>query len=269
MRVGVFDSGLGGLTIAKAILENTTGLELIYLADTANTPYGDKSSELILQFSVDITNYLIKTYDIKVLIVACNTATSAAIERLRQLYPQLIIIGTEPAINPAFSMSKSKHIGVLATFATLNGQKYRDLVNKLSQNNNTVVYEQPCVGLVEQIELGEIDSVKTMQLLENYLAPMRENGVDTVVLGCTHYPLIKDSIKKIFDREIEFSDSSSGVTNRLKALLMQNNIHTKDTPSTIEILTTDIIDKNMIKNIIGENLNIKMVQLDNNKSGKI
>ncbi len=261
MRVGVFDSGLGGLTIAKTILRHSVGLDIIYLADTLNAPYGDKTTDEILRHSIDITQFLLKNYHIEALVVACNTATSAAIESLRELYPRLIIIGTEPALKPAFNISKTKRIGVLATFATLNGDKYRYLVNQLSIDNDAMVYEQPCIGLVEQIELGEIDTPKTMQMLEGYLSVMRDSGVDTIVLGCTHYPLITDSIREIFQREIAFTDSAMGVTNRLNAMLMQYNKMHKNEPSKIEILSTSTISKNMVESIVGESLNIKMVKL--------
>lgn len=161
LKIGVFDSGLGGLTVVKALSQVIKGTKLFYIADTKNTPYGEKTPEQILQYSLDITEYLIKTYEIDVLILACNTATSFAVKELRELYPSLIIIGTEPGIKPAIEQTKTGAIGVLATPATLKGDKYQALVEVLKKAKDIRLFEQACPGLVEQIEKGEISSEKT------------------------------------------------------------------------------------------------------------
>ena len=186
MKVGVFDSGLGGLTVLKSILKVFRNAEIFYIADTEYAPYGEKSSQEILDRCDKITSYLLEMYGIEALIVACNTATSAAIKQLRESFPTLIVIGTEPGIKPAIINTQTSNIGVLATPATLKGEKYQFLVNELSSTKKVKLYEQACIGLVEQIEKGEIDSKKTFDMLEKWLTPMKNDNVDTIVLGCTH-----------------------------------------------------------------------------------
>ena len=152
MRVGIFDSGLGGLTVVSAISEIFKGADIYYIADTAYAPYGEKTPEQILKRCINITNFLLDNYKIEALIVACNTATSAAIKYLRNNFPKLIVIGTEPGIKPAILITKTSKVGVLATPATLRGSKYQDLVNDLSNIKKVQLFEQACIGLVEQIE---------------------------------------------------------------------------------------------------------------------
>jgi glutamate racemase len=213
-RVGVFDSGLGGLTVVQSLLKELKNAEIFYLADTLHAPYGTKTKAQILQFSLDIAEYFLKHHDIDALIVACNTATSAAIEALREKYPALIIIGAEPGIKPAIEMSVSGKIGVLATPATLEGEKYQQLANRLSNQKSVTLFEQECPGLVEQIEQGETHTVKTMEMLEGWLSPMRKEGVDTIVLGCTHYPLVADAIREVMHNTALCLVETSGAISR-------------------------------------------------------
>ncbi|MEA3553233.1 MAG: glutamate racemase [Campylobacterota bacterium] len=226
MKVGVFDSGLGGLTVVNAIIQTFNNAEIFYIADTQVAPYGIKSKEEILQHSFEVTKYLIAKHEIDVLIVACNTATSAAIKDLRTNFPNIIIIGTEPGIRPALNTTKTGSVGVLATRATLKGDKYQLLVNELSSSNSVKLYEQACPGLVEQIELGKIQTDDTFDMLENWLKPMCENGVDTIVLGCTHYPLVSSNIKKIMGENIKLIETGNAIANRLKDLTKEKNYAT-------------------------------------------
>jgi glutamate racemase len=167
MKIGVFDSGLGGLTVVQAMTKIIKGAEIFYVADTKNAPYGEKTPQQILKYSLDITKFLTEKHKIDALIIACNTATSAAIQEIRKEYPDLIVIGTEPGIKPAFEQSETGKIGVLATPATLKGKKYQQLANVLSSKKEVVLFEQACPGLVEQIENGEIHTQKTREMLEN------------------------------------------------------------------------------------------------------
>ncbi|MDQ7084872.1 MAG: glutamate racemase [Sulfurovum sp.] len=220
MNIGVFDSGLGGLTVVKALQSHIQNAHIFYLADTQNAPYGDKTSAQILQYSLDISHYLIETYQIDALILACNTATSFAIESLRQKYPSLIIIGTEPGLKPAITQSKTGNIGVLATPATLQGKKYHALVERLSQENEVYFLEQACGGLVEEIEKGVISTPKIKSLLTHWLLPMKAHHVDTIVLGCTHYPLVGHIIKEIMHPNITLIDTAEAIAKRLLKLLL-------------------------------------------------
>ena len=135
MKVGVFDSGLGGLTVLNAIIKQLKGAEIFYIADTLYAPYGDKNKDEIFSRSEKITNFLLKNYEIDALVIACNTATSVAIKHLREVFPSLIIIGTEPGIKPAINNTKTKNIGILATASTLKGEKYQLLANELTTKN--------------------------------------------------------------------------------------------------------------------------------------
>lgn len=258
MKIGVFDSGLGGLTIVRTMLEKLQGVEIIYVADTANAPYGEKTKEQILAFSIAITEYLISHHRIDALVVACNTATSAAISELREKYPDLIIVGTEPGLKPAISHSVSKSVGVLATPATLNGEKYKALVSMLCEHYHVRVFEQPCPGLVQQIESGETDAPQTLEMLEGWLKPMRDANVDTIVLGCTHYPLVKNAIEKVMGRTITFVESADGVTNRLLCLLEQKGkLH--DGEAVLKLFATGPIKTEIIHNILGEKFSVRML----------
>ena len=258
MTIGVFDSGLGGLTIVATMLSHLRGAEIIYIADTANAPYGEKTKKQILDYSIRITDYLVEHHRIDALVVACNTATSAAIAELREKYPHLIIVGTEPGLKPAISHSVTKKVGVLATPATLEGEKYKALVAMLSDHYHVEVFEQPCPGLVQQIEAGEPDSEKTLSMLEGWLAPMRDHHVDTIVLGCTHYPLVKESIQKVMGHPIIFVDSAEGVTKRLIHLLNEKGF-TFEGKTGLSLFATGPIDPSMIESILGENFRVSVI----------
>lgn len=260
MTIGVFDSGLGGLTIVATMLSHLRGADIIYIADTANAPYGEKSPDQIRDFSIRITDYLISHHRIDALVVACNTATSAAITELRERYPNLIIVGTEPGLKPAISHSVTKNVGVLATPATLNGEKYKALVTMLSEHYHVQVFEQPCPGLVQQIEAGKVDTQETLSMLEGWLSEMRDANVDTIVLGCTHYPLVKKSIEQVMHRAMIFVDSAEGVTKRLLTLLEQNG-HINSGSTTLEIFATGTIQSGMVESVLGDKFSIGMIKL--------
>lgn len=260
VRIGVFDSGLGGLTIVRELMRRLHGAQVIYVADTANAPYGEKSPEQILALSIAVAEYLIRHYAIAALVVACNTATSAAIAQLRTRYPSLIIVGTEPGLKPAISHSQSKKVGVLATPATLGGEKYKALVELLSRHYHVDVYEQPCPGLVQQIEEGDTGTPETIAMLEGWLAPMRDAGVDTIVLGCTHYPLVSETITQVMQRPVALVESAEGVSKRLLHLMGEKG-HRNEGPSELTLLATGPIRSEMVERIMGDKLNVGMIDL--------
>jgi glutamate racemase len=248
LKIGIFDSGLGGLTVLKAIQEIIKGAELFYIADTKNAPYGEKTEEEILDFSLKITKYFIDHHQIDALIVACNTATSAAISTLREKYPKLIVIGTEPGIKPAIEQTSTGKVGVLATPATLQGSKYQKLVDRLSKDRDIELFEQACPGLVEQIESALLDHPKTTQMLQKWLVPMKKNGVDTIVLGCTHYPLVSHIIEDIMSKDIKLVETGEAIAKHL--LLRSKKInHINEGRVNINIFTTGDIDKQSVKKL--------------------
>ena len=256
MKIGVFDSGLGGLTVVSSIEKISKGAELFYIADTAYAPYGEKTSEQILERCDLITTYLLENHGIEALIVACNTATSAAITHLREKFPFLIVIGTEPGIKPAIMNTKTLHVAVLATPRTLKGDKYQLLVNELSAIKEIKLHEQACIGLVEQIEKGDVDTKETFNMLEKWLEPMKNNNVDTIVLGCTHYPLVANVIKQIMGNEITLIETGDAIANRLK-ILSEEKGHINEGPLKIDVCHTGIINKYMIEKILN-NKNIEV-----------
>ncbi|MDE2429103.1 MAG: glutamate racemase, partial [Burkholderiales bacterium] len=194
--VGVFDSGIGGLSVLQHIRRCLPNESLLYFADSGFAPYGDKPESAIIARCLAVADFLV-TQNIKALVVACNTATAAAIHVLRQRYPTLIIIGIEPGLKPATQQTKSKIVGVLATQATLQSEKFRMLSAQLTQETGVSFISSACIGLANQIEKGELRSAKTVALVRQYVLPLLEQGADTLVLGCTHYPFATALIQKI------------------------------------------------------------------------
>jgi len=249
MNIGVFDSGLGGLTVVQALSKIIKGAELFYIADTKYAPYGEKTTEQILQYALDITHYFIKNHKIDALVVACNTATSAAIKTLREKYPHLIIVGAEPAIKPAIEKTKTGKVGVLATPATLRGDKYQALIEKLSSTKKVEFFEQACPGFVEHIENETLKSKESLALLEAWLSPMREANVDTIVLGCTHYPLASTLIEEVMQRKVTLLDSSKAISQRLLILLTEIG-HKNDGKLYTKFYTTGTIDESFVRRLV-------------------
>lgn len=210
--IAIFDSGIGGLTITQSIEKYLPNEELIYLADNKFAPYGEKSVEFIQQRVNEIADYFINK-NVKAIVIACNTATVNAIDQLRTRI-NIPVIGVEPAIKPAAKHSINKKVGILVTLATAKNQRFLRLVSQ--HKSDAEVFIQPCAGLVEAIENGEIESDTTQQLLTTYLLPLKEKKIDTLVLGCTHYPMLQEQIKKIIGNEITLIDTALPVAKQLK-----------------------------------------------------
>ena len=187
-EIGVFDSGVGGLTVLRELRSLLPIAPLRYLADTAYAPYGDRSPDEIRTRSVAITEHLIEQ-GAALIVVACNTATAHAIEALRARWPALPFVGTEPGIKPAVAASRNGRIGLLATPATAMSARLRALIERHAGDHEVVV--QGCPGIVDRIEAGDLASAELRGLVERYCGPLRAAGIDTALLGCTHYPLIE------------------------------------------------------------------------------
>jgi glutamate racemase len=214
--IGIFDSGIGGTSIWAAIHQLLPNEKTIYLADSKNAPYGQKSKAEITALSIKNTEFLLKM-DCKLIVVACNTATTNAIQELRAKYT-IPFIGIEPAIKPAATNSKTQTIGILATQGTLNSE----LFNKTTEMyQDTQIIEQVGHGLVQLIESGNIDSPKMTQLLHSYLDPMIEANIDYLVLGCSHYPYLIPQIKKILPSHIQIIDSGEAVAKQTQNILKE------------------------------------------------
>jgi len=220
--IGIFDSGVGGLSIAKCISEYLPNEQLIYIADTKFSPYGDKSTTLIKQRVNYLADRLINL-NCKAVVIACNTATVAAIEQLRKQV-SIPIIGVEPAIKPAVKLSKTKKIGILTTESTAKNIRFTSLIEEYKQD--TQIYIQPCTGLVELIEKNLLSSKTCETLLIKYLTQLLKKEIDTLVLGCTHYPFLIDKIKDIVGEQVQIMETAIPVTQQLKRQLEKYNLIT-------------------------------------------
>ena len=217
--IGLFDSGIGGTSIWAEIHELLPNEDTIYLADSKNAPYGQKSKEEIIALSIKNTEFLLNQ-NCKIIVVACNTATTNAIKELRAKY-DIPFIGIEPAIKPAALYSKTQTIGILATKGTLNSELFHQTAQ---QFHNTKIIEQIGHGLVPLIENGAINSPEMKQLLNDYLQPMIDANIDYLVLGCSHYPYLIPQIKKILPKKIKIIDSGEAVARQTKNILQEKEI---------------------------------------------
>ena len=213
--IGVFDSGVGGISVLQHIHTLLPHEQLLYVADSKYAPYGNKTPQQIQSRCFEITDFLIQK-GAKAIVVACNTATAAAIDEMRAKY-HLPIFGMEPAVKPAAEASKNGIIGVLATVGTLKSAQFAGLLE--SYGRNVEVVTQGCVGLVECIERGELNSEHTLKLLKKYCKPLLDEGADTIVLGCTHYPFVKALIRQIVGDGVTLIDTGAAVAKHLKKRL--------------------------------------------------
>lgn len=214
--IGVFDSGLGGVSVLHEIRRLLPNESLIYVADSAHVPYGEKSTAFIVQRSVAISEFLM-AQPVKALVVACNTATAAAVNELRRRWPETLIVGMEPAIKPAVQASQSGKIGVLATTGTLRSARFAALLERYAAE--VAVVTQPCPGLVELIEEGQLNTAATRSLLNQYVEPLLAAGCDTLILGCTHYPLVKPLLRTLLPADMRLIDTGEAVARRLHSEL--------------------------------------------------
>lgn len=191
--IGIFDSGIGGLSVFREIRKLLPEQSYIYYSDSAHCPYGEKSKEYIIDRACSITRRLMEM-GVEIVVVACNTATAAAISTLRKEFP-IKFIGMEPAIKPAAALTKTGVVGVLATAGTLKAEKYLDTREKWAQS--ITVVEHIGEGFVELVEKGQTSGAEAEAVVQNSLVPLLEAGADTIVLGCTHYPFLADTIKKV------------------------------------------------------------------------
>lgn len=222
--IGVFDSGVGGISVLRALRDELPLEKFVYVADSGHAPYGERDDAHVITRSHAITRYLLVQHRIKALVVACNTATAAAIKLLRQDFPDLPIVGIEPALKPAALSSKTKVIGVLATRGTLNSEKFRSLLASLHGQARFVL--QPCDGLADAIEHG--DATKMIAICADSTGAMGQFGqeqasMDTLVLGCTHYPFIADTLRNLVGDQVAFLEGGVPVARQTRRLLAQRN----------------------------------------------
>lgn len=216
--IGIFDSGVGGLSVLRAICELLPHEHVLYLADQAHIPYGPRQKRRIRDFSFGITEFLLEQ-GAKLILVACNTASAAALHDLRARFPAVPFVGMVPAVKPAATISNTGRVGVLATPTTFAGDLYTALVDRFAQGIE--IYQSTCPGLVEQVEWGKMDSPATRAILEEALTPMLAEGVDTIVLGCTHYPFVIPVIQSITGPEVRTIDPAPAIARQTQRLLAE------------------------------------------------
>lgn len=218
--IGVFDSGAGGLSVLRQIHALLPNEGLLYAADTAHIPYGDKTAAYVRE-RVNVVAERLVELGVKALVVACNTATAAAVESLRQRFA-IPVIGMEPGVKPAVECSRSGVVGILATEGMVRSNRMADLVQRFAHGREVII--QPCPGLVEQVERHALQTPETVRLLQAYLTPILERGADTLVLGCTHYPFLLPTISRLVGPQVRVIDTAPAIARQLQAQLGQHGL---------------------------------------------
>lgn len=219
--VGIFDSGIGGLTAAYAIIQRLPQEQIFYYGDNARLPYGPQAAETIRAYSAEITAFLLQQ-GCKAIVIACNTATAAALSFLRERWPDIPFIGMEPAVKPGALATRSGKVGILATAGTFKSQRYASLMHRFARD--VVLLENPCTGLVERIEAGQLNGSGTESFLRRILQPMLDAGADTFVLGCTHYPFVQPLIEKITGPGSAVINPAPAVARQLQRVLEERRL---------------------------------------------
>ena len=214
--IGIFDSGVGGISVLRAIREQMPEESVVYFGDQGHIPYGPRPMEQIRNLSEAITKFLL-AQDAKIIVVACNTASAAALQYLREKFPLVQFVGMEPAVKPAAEHTQTGKVGVLAPPATFQGALYASVVERFA--NGVELFQNTCPGLVQQIEQGSLSGEETRKILEAALLPMLQKNIDTIVLGCTHYPFVIPLIQQIVGNRIRVIDPAPAVAKQIWRLL--------------------------------------------------
>jgi glutamate racemase len=234
--IGIFDSGVGGLSVLRQIRVQLPHENLIFFADQGHVPYGPRLLEQVQAFSETITRFLLEQGS-KLIVVACNAASAAALYHLRETFPTVPFVGMEPAVKPAAEQTQSGVVGVLATPATFQGELYASVLERFA--SGVTVMQDTCPGLVSQIEKGELDSPATRTILENALKPMLAHGIDRVVMGCTHYPFVIPLIEAIVGPQVKVIDPAPAVARQVGRVLAARGLQTAQTkPGQVRYLTS-------------------------------
>lgn len=234
-KIGIFDSGLGGLSVLKAFQAINPGYSVIYFADQYHVPYGPRTIDQIRNFSFRISEFLIDL-GAEVIVVACNTASAASLHELRKMIPEKKFVGMEPAVKPAAERTNSGKVGVLATPATFQGKLYASVVERFAKD--VKIYQDTCPGLVQEIEKGNLSGEETLTILNRAILPMLEQGIDTLVMGCTHYPFVIPAIKKIVGEEIRIIDPAPAVARQTLKITKNEFLPSNSSQSDIKLITS-------------------------------
>jgi len=221
--IGIFDSGVGGLSVWREIARQLPLEDTLYLADQAHVPYGSRSLNEVREHSEGITRFLLG-WGAKIIVVACNTASAAALHHLRRTFPDVPFVGMEPAVKPAVERTRTGVVGVIATQATFQGELFASLLERYAGDVGVLI--QACQGLVEAVEAGALDTPETEALLRHYLTPLIEAGADQLVLGCTHYPFLRPLIERVVGAGLAVIDPAPAVARQTERVLAQRGLET-------------------------------------------
>ena len=214
--IGIFDSGIGGLTVVRAVMEELSGYDIVYFGDTARTPYGNKSPETVVKYALENTDFLLSK-GAKIIVMACNTASSVATEKVAERFDVPIFEVITPAVELAIKTSGKSGIGVIGTRATINSGIYEKKIKQI--NPDAKVYSFPCPLLVPLVEEGWLKKPETRMIVKKYLHPLKVRQIDTLILGCTHYPILKNIIQQKVGKRVNIIDSSIAVAGKVKDFL--------------------------------------------------
>lgn len=223
--IGIFDSGIGGLSVVRAIRQLLPHQSLLYLGDQAHVPYGIRPLAEVRDFSRSVTRFLLDQ-GVKLVVVACNTASAASLRTLREEFPHIPFVGMEPAVKPAAEQTHTGVVGVLATYATFQTEVYASVVERFARG--VTVLQDHCPGLVAEIEKGNLEGAETRSILERALLPMLEKNIDTVVMGCTHYPFVIPLIQQITGPGVRVIDPAPAIARQTRRLLEANHLLAPD-----------------------------------------
>jgi len=252
--VGVFDSGVGGLTVVSQLFRSLPQEDIIYFGDTAHLPYGSKSKEAVTRYSLDIANFL-KAQKVKIIVVACNTASSFALSSLREKIDLPVIGVIEPGAQAAIDTTRNFKIGIIGTEGTIKSKAFEDALKRIDKN--VKVFSQACPLFVPLVEEGWLDKPETLQIAEKYLSTLKNEGIDTLILGCTHYPLLKELISRIMGREISLIDTAEATARAVEGNLGEKNLLRKGSRKAIyKFFVSDDPDKflQLGKRFLGKNI---------------
>ena len=238
--VGVFDSGIGGLTVLQRIMEALPRENTVYLGDTARSPYGTKSAETVLRYSFENSDFLIQK-GVKLVVVACNTSTAIALEALKESLSIPVVGVIEPGVKRALEKTSSKRIGVIGTEATIQRGAYTRALKAL--DSGVEVYSRSCPLFVPLVEEGWLDHPVVNMTVESYLGSLKQSGIDTLILGCTHYPLLKKAIRKFMGRGVELVDSAEETAKAVGAILRQRSLGRTRGKGSASFFVTDVPDR--------------------------
>lgn len=257
--IGIFDSGVGGLSVLRVVRQQMPNENVVYFGDQGHVPYGARPMKEIQKFSEGITRFLLEQNS-KIIVVACNTASAAALKYLRENFSDISFVGMEPAVKPAAEATQTGKVGVLATPATFQGALYASVVERFGAG--VELFQNTCPGLVSQIEKGELAAQTTRQILEDALIPMLEKNIDTVVLGCTHYPFVIPLIQEIVGEKVRVIDPAPAVVRQIGKLLDAGaGRNTAPSKGNVRIYSSGDIGKvqAVLPVLLGEDLHVNPV----------